>query len=598
MLQKNSSQRLQLSLNGLSLTAPQPLIERLNRMPAAINKWAHWGYIACALLGLSSLGCEPNSAASKLSAEAPQRAPAVEAPAAPEAAPSAPTQPTPTLVAAGVKPWISQAQLPWDAWYLQYMEGKRIGYSYVRVSQSPAHQSGQVILIERQDCIEVVNNGTPILFRRSVRATEDSTGKLLSLEDDSRSLDNLAQTRGQLFNNTFTASTKVGDQTTSNSLTWEQGAWGLMGLQAILMQQPPQPGEILQAKVFIPQLYKIARAELVAGQPEVSALPGGKTESLIPVDVNLQTEDSGMQSRNWINDQGVVLKTVSRTGPQLHTFWTSPEMAEPVRDEYELGELLSRRVALAGGVDLASATSVTYSLQRQSDAAGQEVYQLLAKSVEQQVKSLDALTAEIVLHRASNSASGRSAETDGATGAEAKPPASTLAASAWIPSDHPRIQALALELRGGSAAAPAAEAASATLEIALPMAKGLSTRWTAAPLDRSILNPQQSVESLRGDSVDQSLLLVAMLRSQQVAARVAGGLVISPQNREQMQFDLWTEVWSDGRWVPLDTTTGQLAGVDRLKFFDSPVDSSNPYSLLLGTFRELPGLQVKLLAHE
>jgi transglutaminase-like putative cysteine protease len=547
------------------------------------------------LVGVAQVGCDPQSPSTKVAGRSPIKSPVVpqvveEPPAQPENVP-----PPAIAVPAGVKPWITTQQLPWEAWYLQYLDGKRIGYSHVQVDKSTLENETRLIRIRRSDIIEVVSNGTATLFNREMESKEYVDGRLISLHDVSRSLENVAVTEGILVKDLFNATTTIGQEVTTNSVAWEAGAWGVMGLQAMLMQHPPQPGELLEGKVFVPQLYKIAQVELLAGQPDVTTLPGGKTESLIPVDIVLRTEDTGMRSRNWINARGEVLKTISRSGPNLSTFWTTAEVAEPVRDEYALQELLHRRVPIRGATAVAAgATRVTYNLTRNTEAMGVEVYSLLAKSKQQVVTSQNALNAEATVHQSTLP------EASSATGTPAvEPPGEEyLATSAFVAANHPRVKQFAQELLEGSSAATEASLPLGPVELALRLTQGVHKSLQRTPLDRQVVHPLQTLRVGSGDCVDQALLLVSLLRSQQIPARLAGGLAIDADQREQMQFDMWTEAWLVDRWVALDPATGQVAAPDRLKILDSSCAGPNPYKAILPVFGELQGLEVKLVSHE
>lgn len=546
---------------------------------------------------IGHLGCDSKSPTGDSTSPRP-KAPAVPAPEERQNT-EVPKKPTPVLVAAGQQPWIEFDQLPWEGWYLQYLDGNRIGYSHVAVSKSTASSNLKQIRVHRTDCIEVAGNDTRAIFKRTMKAIEYSDGRLVSMEDISESGENRSVTNGQMIKETFSATTTIGEEVTTNSIAWEPGAWGLMGLQAILMQHTPKPGEWLEAKVFIPQLYKIAKVELMAGQPDITTLPGGKTESLIPVDVVLWTEEAGMRSRNWVNDRGEVLKTIALSGPNLSTFWTTAEIAQRVQDEFELDGYLQQRVPLTGGEELFKSlhqsSKVVYSIERNAGATGKDVFIVLSKSPHQEVKTSNALTAQATVFKAAPDEQPRSGE-NGA--ADQSPGDTCLTASALVISDSQVVKQLAAELMGEPAAQSDADNATASVASALKMTQGLHKKLTETPLDRKVASPLHSIRDLRADCVEQAILLTALLRSQQIPARVASGLAIDPENKNQMRFKMWTEAWLANRWIPLDATTGQIAGSDHLKMHDSDLEDENPYKAILPVVREFNGLQIKVVSQE
>lgn len=546
--------------------------------------------LALIVLITTYLGCDTGS--DKL-AVPPPATPAVPTPPAVVES-TAVEQPTATEVPAGVEPWIALNELPWERWYLQYLDGNRIGYTQVVVNRSAIEGDTQRIRITRTDCIEVDNNGATTRFQRTLESLEYADGRLIELSDLSQSLDETTKTAGKRLRRKFSAdtvkTTPDGEEKTKLAFDWADDVWGLMGLQAVLMRQPPQTGERLQAQVFVPQLYKIAQAELLAGPFDLTALPGGQTQSLLAVDITLRSEDNGMLSRNWINDRGEVLKTVALSGPNLSTFWTPSQVAYRTRDEFALADLLSRRVSLTGALPTAESRQAIYAVNRDAAAKGAEVFSLLAKSATQSVVSRNALSAEVTVTRPD------SQPADNSEKLEPAPDPQYLQASSLIPSDNPLLSSLAEEW--GAIPEPAdnssenTDAANALRELAVRLTQRVHQEIAATPLDRSVTGVLQTLQRKSGDCVEHTLLLTSLLRSQKIPARAAIGLIIDPQAPTQMAFYTWTEAWLDGRWLPLDSTSGDIAGPERLTFFESSLASDNPYEAILPTFHEMQGLQV------
>lgn len=371
------------------------------------------------------------------------------------------------------------------------------------------------------------------------------------------------------------------------------------------MRHIPQAGELLQAQVFVPQLVKIAHAELRAGQPDLTALPGGLTQTLLAVDIVLRSEDTGMLSRNWINERGEVLKTVALSGPNLSTFWTPAEIAHRTRDEFDLADLLATRVSLTGDPPQEDTRQVVYVVGRKT-AKGTVVFSLLAKSPMQSVNSLNALSAEATVTRP------EAQQTVTADKPLAAPDEQCLQATKLIPANNPRLVSLAEEW--ATAEDDSKGDADGTVEnnaINLPSETNLSSEIIAlrltrrvqreialTGLDRSVTDVLQTAKQKSGDCVEQAMLLTSLLRAQQIPARIASGLIIDPQDPTHMQFHAWTEAWLNDHWLSLDSTTGAVAGPDRLKFYDNTFSSDNPYDAILPTFREMQGLEIRVKTME
>ena len=83
-------------------------------------------------------------------------------------------------------------------------------------------------------------------------------------------------------------------------------------------------------------------------------------------------------------------------------------------------------------------------------------------------------------------------------------------------------------------------------------------------------------KSMEGDCTEHAVLLAAMLRTQEIPARVAVGLVYSAR-LSGFGGHMWTEAWLDGQWIPLDATLGQAGiGAGHIKLADSDLGDGGP----------------------
>lgn len=573
-------------------------------MRASFTVPAAYKLLSLALLAVGAFGCQPSKDA-HLGGPESAVAPAVPAPP-PADTETKPASVEPTPVAAGEGRWISLDELPWERWYLQYLDGNRVGYTQVLVQRSAIESDTQRVRITRTDCMEVDNNGVATRFKRTIHSIEGADGQMIELSDTSQSLDNISQTEGRRMRGKFSATTSKSiagkdEEKSQIAFDWDDAAWGVMGLQAVMMRHVPQPGEYLQADLFVPQLYKIAHAELLAGQFDLTALPSGQTQSLLTVDIALRSEDNGMLSRNWINERGEVLKTVALSGPNLSTFWMPAEVAHRTRDEFDLADLLGSHVPLLGELPTPEARQVVYQIDRDATASGEEVFSLLAKSANQSKTSLNALSAEATVTRAELESPDISVQ------AETALDECYLQASSLIPAKQASLISLAQDwatevqsaedsTTGDSTAANPAD--SDLQAVALQLTRRVHQEIALAPLDRSVSGPMKTLQKKSGDCVAHTLLLTSLLRAQAIPARAVSGLRIDPDNPTQMQFHTWTEAWLAGGWLPLDSTTGEVAAPDRLKFSDSCLTSDNPYEIILPILRQMPGLQVRIKSSE
>ena len=84
----------------------------------------------------------------------------------------------------------------------------------------------------------------------------------------------------------------------------------------------------------------------------------------------------------------------------------------------------------------------------------------------------------------------------------------------------------------------------------------------------------------KGDCSEHAVLLAAACRSLEIPARVAVGLLYSPQD-QRFLYHMWNEVWVNDRWIPLDATLGKGGvGAAHLKLRDSNLAGESAYSMV------------------
>ena len=98
----------------------------------------------------------------------------------------------------------------------------------------------------------------------------------------------------------------------------------------------------------------------------------------------------------------------------------------------------------------------------------------------------------------------------------------------------------------------------------------------------------------KGDCIDQTLFLVAILRSLDVHARIAAGLRAEPSSvRPTLAFHTWAEYHDGQAWIPVDPSNDSFSTPpDRIKISESNFTSINIYEPLLQAIRIMPELEV------
>jgi transglutaminase-like putative cysteine protease len=98
-----------------------------------------------------------------------------------------------------------------------------------------------------------------------------------------------------------------------------------------------------------------------------------------------------------------------------------------------------------------------------------------------------------------------------------------------------------------------------------------------------------------GDCSEHAVLLAATCRARKIPARVAIGLLYSPEN-QRFLYHMWNEVWIKDRWIPLDATLGRGGiGATHLKLRTSSLAGESPYSLVTPVVHLIDKLKIEVV---
>lgn len=484
----------------------------------------------------------------------------------------------PAVVQSEATTWLREDQRPWEAFQIQYLAGKRVGYSHVMVSKS---EEQALLHIKRTSVFEVLREGDPVLLKSELVSTEYlDNGKLASFSETISTGNNTTQVAGKLESYNLAMTTTNANGKKKSRLKWEPGTWGVLDVQSILLASPMKPGEIRTAKVFVPTLRKIVDATLAAGNAEITSLPGGTTPELVPVEVVMISGETRMRSRNWINESGEVLKSISLDGPMSSSFRTSREVGERIQGEYQLKELYKTACPFSGQALTPAATTTEYLVE----GSGLDLYAIWARNTRQKVTSLTALSTKIVVGM-DDFETPQLADSSGETvdRTQTEPPgAEFLADGPLLQTQHAAIEALAIELAGD---------ATAQTQIALQLARGLFSQTKKTEFDAGINSALVTARQLEGDFVDHSLLLTSLLRNRGIPSRVAYGIRVNEKNQSASYY-MWVEAWIGERWASIDAMTGRALGLNCIKMKDSSVPGDNAYPLINPILEMLPKFSV------
>lgn len=140
----------------------------------------------------------------------------------------------------------------------------------------------------------------------------------------------------------------------------------------------------------------------------------------------------------------------------------------------------------------------------------------------------------------------------------------TLQESAWIDFRVPEIERKATIVAGGT---------SVPLEKCRRLTRHLWKEMRFHPFSTSLIPASQVMRKMQGDCTEHAVLLCALMRSQQIPARVVVGFVYVP-DPTSFAPHMWVEAKVDGIWLPFDSTRGPDGiGLTHIKVAESTLPS-------------------------
>jgi len=480
--------------------------------------------------------------------------------------------------------WIASDRLPWMVDYVQYFNGRQIAFSHIEVH--PAALVANQLRVLRTDSIEITIDGQPSRAEVKLEAMEKGSGRLIDLKIETLHSGVSTAREGALRGETLTLKTTVTPTPEmaepNKRIVWKEGTWGTLGVQALLLREPVMvPGERRIARVFIPSLMEIAQVELLAGTKELTPLVGGKTPELLPIEVSMWTETSGMRSRNWINDRGEIEKTLALTGPSVTTFRVPRAITLRLESAVRMEALLAHTIPLQ--FNSARESSEVNAMRDRTYAIDTKERDLrfLLRSARQKVVSKTPYEADITVFSELGTSDATPPTTDAPTPGDLQP-------NTWLPADHPTIATLAEEMLG-ELTRPA--------EIAGQLTRAVAQRVADQELDTRLASVLETARNRVGDCVDRALLLTTLLRSRGIPARVRSGMWLDNTAEPKFRYHMWTEAWLDNQWQAFDPTLGGPVGLGHIAMVHEPLGEENPYQAIVPVLEALQAIdRVKVVS--
>ncbi len=521
--------------------------------------------LGCALLLAmpSFFGCQPQDATSTTPAPA-----------------SATPDATPTVAGAqgatGDPQPGSTAELERETWDAVFMGGTKVGHTRTRFEPLPEDDQ-QLVQIKAESQMSMKRFDQTVEQKIAVTSVEHPDGRLVRFSSSMGTPPNDTSTTGRFERGQLHLTTTTPGKAEKTALAWDPQWSGFFGTEQSLQNKPMKPGEKRTVKSLMAVFNMVGESQFTAVGYETTKLLSGE-RTLLRIESSTKIGGTQIESVIWTDEQGETLKT-SIPALNQETYRTNREIALRTGSgpAFDLGAASVVKVARR-----LARPHLTQNIVYRAAIQDGDPTETFPSGPTQSVKRLDEHTAEItVIALRPETATG------GALGTSQPPTDDDLAPNNLIQSDDPAVIKIA-----GSVAADQSN----PWFVAQALEKRIQELVDVTEFSQAIASAAEVAQSRQGDCTEHAMLLAAVCRARQIPARVAIGLVYYGQ-AGGFAYHMWTEVWIDRHWIPLDATLGQGGiGAAHLKVAESNLAGASGYTAILPVFDVMGRLELKIVA--
>ena len=459
-----------------------------------------------------------------------------------------------------------------EIWEAAFLQGVRVGYARTTIRR--VEQGGRsVVAIEGVTHLAMRRFGTPMDLDMRFASTETPDGKLLSCERVIAQPPSVAITRGRVVDGQLELETTTSGKTTKESSPWSPDDGGFYALQQSLSRRPMKPGERRTIRGLDPSTNKVATTELSAREFQQVKLPD-QTLELLRIDGVTTLENRPFKETLWADSLGEIWKS-STDVMAMEMIRTTKAEALKASEPGQVDFAWNVAIAVDRPLEHPHATKrVRYRVH----VDGEDPVTIFAAGPSQQVRPIDANTAEVTVFAIQPGSAGNpDAKSDPPTAQDREP-------NNWIQSDHPEIVAAAQEAAGDL---------KDPWQVAVALERYAHRRIPRPGFSQAFDTAVDVLRSGEGDCTEHAVLLAALARARGIPARVAVGLVY---HRQAFLYHMWTEMYLDGRWTPMDATLSQGGiGAAHLKLVTSNLAGASALSCFLPVAQVAGRLKIEIL---
>jgi hypothetical protein len=468
-----------------------------------------------------------------------------------------------------------------ETWDVLLIQGSRVGYGHNTI-RTDIEDGRPVVRVESVNHVSIPRGGQPATMDASCSSVETPEGRLLHYESEALMSQSPLRTVGRVHDGKLDLEvTSAGSKIPlRQSISWPKDGGGPIAMEQSLLRKPMLPGEHRTIKFLMIDINQTAVMELSAKQYESTPLLNGAYELLCIENVIQLSDGKKIKGKIWINRAGESLKTITEAmeGIEMVTYRATEAEALKKADAAKLDLMLNTMVKVEQRFpDSFHTKQVRYRVHLKD---GDPVSSFVTGPT-QAIKSIDPETAEITVYAI------RPGRSDGNRNAPADPPTDDdLRPNNFIQSDDPLIVADAKKAAGDE---------KDPWRVAAALERYVHREVKNKNYSQAFASASEVAKSLEGDCTEHAVFLAALARARGIPARVAMGLIYVKDQRAFL-YHLWTEVYIEGRWIPIDGTLA-LGGIgaDHLKIGQSNLKGASAYSAFMPVLEVANRLRIEIV---
>lgn len=358
------------------------------------------------------------------------------------------------------------------------------------------------------------------------------------------------------------------------AIDWPAGVLGPYGQEQSLRTNPMTPGHVREFYTFLPEMNLVAKRTLRAIRREPITLLNAKTlEALLVAETN---DKVPVESSLWLDDAGNVVKSLLPIADlSMTTYRVTKEEAlaasRPATVDVGLQTLIQPDKP---ATNAHSAKSATYLLQFGDKTAADSI----PEAGYQRILSRDGNNLVVRIQRTTP---------DPKEPGQSPPPGEEyLESNVYLQPDDPKIIAMAREVTRG---------ATSNWEKATRLERWVEENMANQDFSIGFAPSSEIIETRQGDCTEHAVLLAAMCRAVGIPSKVAMGLVWL-EGSKAFGYHMWTEVYVEGDWHPIDGTLGQGSiGGGHIKIAEGSLKGVDANSTFLPIFNVIGKLKIQVL---